>query len=89
MQSQTRLEAYAEEALRTAEIEPLEDGTFAASVPALKGVIAFGDSENSALAELRSVVHDWAKFQRRRGVNVPVLGRENLNDDPMHSSLTG
>lgn len=75
------IEAYADRALNQAQIEPLDEGGFVGHVPGLRGVVAFGGSENATREELRSVVEDWVNFQVNRGVRVPVIGGIDLNGD--------
>jgi predicted RNase H-like HicB family nuclease len=67
------------EAVSQAVVSQLDDGTFAARVPALKGVVAYGSTQEEATDELRSVLDDWLRLGLQLGHHVPVIGRVDLN----------
>ena len=74
----TIVEAYAREAVKHATFQKLEDGDYAARVPGLKGVIAFGVSPEDAV-ELYTVVEDWVRLTSRRAIHIPPMGDIDLN----------
>jgi predicted RNase H-like HicB family nuclease len=77
----TIVDAYAREAVRHATLTELEDGRFVARVPALPGIIAFGDTNLEVAVELFTVIEDWATLRAQKGRHIPVLGDIDLNTD--------
>jgi predicted RNase H-like HicB family nuclease len=65
---------YIEKALQKAVYEPLEDGSFYATVPGLRGVIALGRGVEECRHELAEVVEEWVLMRVARGLSVPKLG---------------
>ncbi len=65
---------YVDEALRRAQYDKLEDGTFSAEVPELPGVLATGDALEACREELAEVVEEWVLVRVARGLDVPPLG---------------
>ena len=65
---------YIEKALQLAKYEPLEDGTFCATVPGLRGVIAVGRRVEDCRRDLAEVVEEWVLVRVARGLSVPKLG---------------
>lgn len=65
---------YIEKALQLARYEALEDGTFCATVPGLRGVIAVGRRVEGCRRELAEVVEEWVLVRVARGLSVPKLG---------------
>ena len=65
---------YIEKALDLGRYELLEDGTFCATVPRLRGVIATGRSLEACRRELAEVVEEWVLVRVARGLSVPRLG---------------
>ena len=65
---------YVDEALHRAQYEKLEDGTFSAEVPELRGVLATGDTLEACREELAEVVEEWVLVRVARGLDVPPLG---------------
>ncbi len=66
---------YVAEALERAEYRLLDDGTFAATVRGLRGVVATGDTLESCRRELSEVVEAWVLVRVARGLLVPPLGK--------------
>ena len=66
---------YVTEALRRAEYDKLEDGTFCAEVPELRGVLAIGDTLEGCRNQLGEVVEEWILVRVAKGLAVPPLGR--------------
>lgn len=67
------LTAYIEAALEMARYDKLEDDSFAAEIPRLEGVIAFGKTLRECERELRSVLEDWILVGLRLGHKLPTL----------------
>jgi len=66
---------YVEAALRRARYDKLEDGTFYAEVPRLRGVIATGQTLEECRNQLAEVVEEWVLVRVARGLSIPPLGR--------------
>jgi predicted RNase H-like HicB family nuclease len=64
---------YVDEALRRAQYEKLEDGTFCARVPPLRGVLATGRTLEACREELGEVVEEWVLVRVAQGLSVPSL----------------
>jgi predicted RNase H-like HicB family nuclease len=73
------LTAYIEAAMELARYDKLEDGTFAAEIPKLSGVIAFGKTLAQCERELRSTLEDWILVGLRLGHILPKLDGIDLN----------
>ncbi len=65
---------YLDRALRRAHYSQLSDGTFCATVPGLRGVIATAPSLEGCRDQLSSVVEEWVLVRIYRGLAVPRLG---------------
>lgn len=68
------LTKYLEKALARARYQQLEDGSFCATVPGLKGVLAVGRRVEDCRSELAEVVEEWVLVRVARGLSVPKLG---------------
>lgn len=66
---------YVEAALRSARYEKLEDGTFYAEVPRLRGVLATSDTLEECRNQLAEVVEEWVLVRIAKGLAVPPLGK--------------
>ncbi len=66
---------YVEEALRRARYDKLEDGTFCAEVPRLRGVLATGETLEECRSQLAEVVEEWVLIRIAKRLSVPPLGR--------------
>ena len=64
---------YIARALEHAQYRLLEDGTFAATVRGLRGVIATGATLEACRRDLAEVVEEWVLIRVARGLAVPVL----------------
>jgi predicted RNase H-like HicB family nuclease len=80
------LTAYIEAAMELARYDKLEDGTFAAEIPRLPGVIAFSKTLAQCERELRSTLEDWILVGLRLGHTLPKLAGIDLNQ-PTHARL--
>jgi predicted RNase H-like HicB family nuclease len=65
---------YIDEALERARYEVLEDGSFCATVPGLRGVVALGGGVEECRRELAEIVEEWVLVRVARGLGVPRLG---------------
>ncbi len=73
------IERYAQAATRMAHIEELEEGDLYASIPGFVGVWATADTRDALLAELGSVVEDWATLKVIDGDDdIPVVADIDL-----------
>ncbi|MCY2958708.1 MAG: type II toxin-antitoxin system HicB family antitoxin [Planctomycetota bacterium] len=66
--------AYIDMALARAHYEVLEDGSYCATVPGLRGVVAIGRGVEECRRELAEVVEEWILVRVARGLVVPKLG---------------
>jgi len=66
--------AYLDKALARARYEVLEDGTFCATVPGLRGVVALGRGVEECRRQLAEVVEEWILVRVARELDVPKLG---------------
>ena len=64
---------YIERALERARYELLPDGTFAATVRGLRGVVATGATLEACRRDLAEVVEEWLLVRVARGLDVPTL----------------
>jgi predicted RNase H-like HicB family nuclease len=56
----------------------LDDGTFAATVSRLRGVIATGPTLEACRRDLAEVVEEWVLVRVARGLPVPALGKATV-----------
>lgn len=64
---------YIERALERARYELLPDGTFAATVRGLRGVVATGTTLEGCRRDLAEVVEEWLLVRVARGLAIPSL----------------
>ncbi len=64
---------YVDEALRRARYDKLDDRTFCAAVPSLRGVLATGRTLEACREELGEVVEEWVLVRVAQGLSVPPL----------------
>jgi predicted RNase H-like HicB family nuclease len=69
---------YVAAALERAHYRIVDDGTFAATVRGLKGVIATGPTLEACRRELAEVIEEWVLVRIARGLEVPRLGRATV-----------
>ena len=60
-------------ALGRAQYRLVEDGTFAATVRGLRGVIATGTTLETCRRDLAEVIEEWVLVRIARGLTVPAL----------------
>lgn len=66
---------YVEAALRAARYDKLDDGTFCAEIPSLRGILATGRTLEECRTQLAEVVEEWVLVRVAKGLAVPPLGR--------------
>ena len=66
---------YIEAALRQGRYEILEDETYYAEVPSLRGVLATGRTLEACRSQLAEVVEEWVLVRVAKGLAVPSLGK--------------
>ena len=66
---------YVEEALRHAQYDKLEDGTFYGEIPRLRGVLAVGETLEECRNQLAEVVEEWVLVRVAKGLAIPPLGK--------------
>jgi predicted RNase H-like HicB family nuclease len=64
---------YVAHALERAQYRLLPDGTFAATVRGLRGVIATGATLEACRRDLAEVVEEWLLVRVARGLSIPAL----------------
>lgn len=64
-----------------------DDNTYWGEIPGFQGVWAKHKSLPGCQRELREALSDWVAFRLRRGLEIPRVGRLNLNriGDPIHA----
>ena len=65
---------YVAAALERAKYKTLEDGTYAATVEGLRGVIAIGDTIEECRNDLIGVIDGWIALRLRMGRTIPPIG---------------
>jgi predicted RNase H-like HicB family nuclease len=68
------IRSYLDRALGRARYSELEDGSYCAVVPGLRGVIATGETLERCRAALQEVIEEWVLVRVARGLDVPALG---------------
>lgn len=69
---------YVEEALRRARYDKLEDGTFCARVPRLRGVLAIGETLEECRNQLAEVVEEWVLVRVAKRLPIRPLGKAEV-----------
>jgi len=70
---------YIQAALKLAEYDTLEDGSYVATVEGLQGVIAIGDSIEECRRDLIEVIEGWIALRLKLGDSVPPLQGISIN----------
>jgi predicted RNase H-like HicB family nuclease len=73
------LTEYIHAALRRAQYELLEDGTFYAEIPGLPGVLANAETLEGCREELREVLEGWIVLGLRLGHSLPDIDGISLS----------
>jgi predicted RNase H-like HicB family nuclease len=66
--------AYLEQALARAKYASLDDGSYCATVPGLRGVVAIGAGVEACRRELAEVVEAWVLVRVAGGLRIRTLG---------------
>jgi predicted RNase H-like HicB family nuclease len=74
MISKSMISKYVEKARERARYDKLEDGTYCATVPGLRGVVALGRGREQCRREFAEVVEEWVLVRVARGLPLPRLG---------------
>jgi predicted RNase H-like HicB family nuclease len=69
----TVVQDYVIAALKRAVVEKLEDGTLAAYVPEIRGVVAFGADNHECARELYTLIEEWMQVSLTKGYELPIL----------------
>lgn len=70
---------YIQAALRHAKYEPLEDGTYMATVADLRGVIAVGETIEECRDDLIGAIEGWVVLGLRLGHSIPSIDGIDIN----------
>ena len=73
------LTEYIRAAMKRAEYDKLEDGSFYGDIPGLQGVYADAPALELCRDELQSALEDWIVFGLSNGLNIPPLEGVDLN----------
>jgi len=70
-----------------AKYDTLEDGSYAATVPGLQGVIAIGDSLEECRSDLIEVIEEWIIAHLQRDYLIPPIGGQEISfsEEPISS----
>ena len=69
---------YVQTALDRARYRQLDDGSFCATVPGLRGVIATAGRLESCRTQLAEVIEEWVLMRVALGLTVPPMGRQRI-----------
>jgi len=69
---------YIAAALERAQYKILEDGTYAATVEGLRGVIAIGDTIEECRRDLIEVIEGWVALRLAMGRTIPPIGGQMI-----------
>lgn len=67
------LSEYISSASSLAKYQKLEDGTFAGTIPACRGVIAFAATAEDCEREVHSVLEEWLLLSLKLGHPLPII----------------
>ncbi len=70
---------YIQAALKLAEYDTLEDGSYVATVEGLQGVIAIGDSIEECRRDLIEVIEGWIALRLKLGDSIPPIQGISIN----------
>lgn len=69
---------YIQAALDRSKYDTLEDGSYAAIVPGLQGVIAVGDTFEECRRDLIEVIEEWIVARLQRGCPIPPIAGHTI-----------
>jgi predicted RNase H-like HicB family nuclease len=72
------LTKYLEAAMKRASYEKIEDDTYFATIPGLKGLWANAPTLEECEVELRETLEDWIVVMLRQDEELPKMGRFTL-----------
>jgi len=87
MQIQNIISEYLERAIAKAEYDKMEDGSFSGRIPGCAGVVSFGSTLATCVAELRSTLEEWLLIGLKMRHTLPVIDGIDLNQEPHHEPL--
>lgn len=70
---------YVQAALKLAEYDTLEDGSYVATVEGLQGVIAIGNNIEDCRRDLIDVIEGWIALRLRLGDRIPSIQGVSIN----------
>ncbi|MCK9565735.1 MAG: type II toxin-antitoxin system HicB family antitoxin [Methanothrix sp.] len=70
---------YIQAALKLAEYDTLEDGSYVATVEGLQGIIAIGDTIEECRKDLIEVIEGWIALRLRLGDSIPPIKGISIN----------
>jgi len=69
---------YVQIALDRAKYRQLEDGSFCATVPGLRGVVATANRLEACRVQLAEVIEEWILVRVAHGLSVPAIGHQRI-----------
>ncbi|MFW5799360.1 MAG: type II toxin-antitoxin system HicB family antitoxin [Spirochaetota bacterium] len=81
------LSEYIKKAMKLAEYDKLEDGSFSGRIPDCKGVIAFGNRLSDCEEELHSVLEEWILLGIKMNHKLPIIDGIDLNKEPQYEQV--
>jgi predicted RNase H-like HicB family nuclease len=69
---------YVQTALDRAHYRQLEDGSYCATVPGLRGVIATADRLEACRRELAEVIEEWVLVRVAQGLSIPPMDSQRI-----------
>jgi predicted RNase H-like HicB family nuclease len=76
------LTAYIQAAMRRAQYEILEDGSYYGEIPGFQGVYANADTLAACREELQEVLEGWIVLGLRLGHSLPIVDGIQLDVEP-------
>ena len=70
---------YINNAMKSAEYEKIEDGTYSGKISQCPGTISFGKTLYESQEELRLALEGWLIVKIRHGDPLPIIGNIDLN----------
>jgi predicted RNase H-like HicB family nuclease len=76
---------YIQVALERAQYDTLEDGSYVAIVPGLRGVIATGRTLEECRKDIIEVIEEWIVARLQWGHTIPTIGGQTMgfSKEPM------
>jgi hypothetical protein len=83
MSQQFVLTDYIAAGMSRASVKRLDDGLFAGRIAGCLGVLAYADTPELCIEELRSTFEDWILLGLKFGDPLPILDGIDLNEEPV------